>query len=160
MTADGERKLWQGLGIIALLLGLAIICFSISVLLNSDDYNNTPSRIEAVGCFLVLCGVSLMALARVLRIMGSRTVRGGIGWFLSSYFALALSVVGAVVEGILWRKAYASGTQSQMFTAEQKVIFVGAACLFLTGLIALIAERAGDRYANTLAERAKTSAGR
>ena len=162
MTLKTEKKFWQIVGSAILLLGLCIMSGAVWMLANGDDLlDKTPSRIQAFGVAVALCGVAALVLARVLGLFIRTDKEPSLIWSLVAYGSPIAGLAMGVVQAIVWMNAVRSGAQLEGFTPWQKCVLLVVGFLVMTGVIALIGERSARLYVRTKALRGEgTAAGR
>lgn len=147
MSLNRERNLWRVIGSIAVLLGLAIMIGAIVIMLNNDDpLDKSPSRIQALGAAVALCGVCALVLGRQLSMLIDPEGEPNIIWTAVSYGCIVLGVIVGLVQSVLWMNAVRSGVQESGFTPAQKAGLLAAGFLVMTGVISLIGERTARLY--------------
>ena len=161
MNLKSERKLWNVLGTLGLLLGMAIMIGAVVMLLNGDDiFDKTPSRIQAIGAGVGLCGVAALVLARLLGLVLDREEQPNVVWTVITYGTEVAGVLGGMVLAVLWRNSVQAGLQEGGLTPWQKSGAVAVGFLLMTGVISLIGERTARLYIKQKQKSAARSAGR
>jgi len=147
MSLEKERNLWRIVGAVVVVLGLAVIVGAVVLMLNNDDvFDKTPSRIQAVGTAVALCGVCLLVLARLLSLLLDSDKEPKMIWAVITYGSMALGVLGGLLQSLLWMNAVHSGLQEDGFTPAQKAGLMAAGFLVMTGVISLIGDRTARQY--------------
>jgi hypothetical protein len=148
MSLKNERKVWRWLGASVLVLGMVIMIAGIAMLFDDDDIlNKLPSRVQALGTAVALCGMAALVLSRILGLLvDSKREPNGL-WAAVSYGALILGLVGGSVDMVIWNNSVRSGLQDAGgFSPWQKSGLLGAGFLVMIGVIALIGERTARLY--------------
>lgn len=162
MSLKGERNLWRIVGSAVLLLGFAVMIVAIVWLFNDDDVlNKTPSRIEAIGCAVALCGVASLVLSRLLSLLINHEREPNVLWTIITYGSVVIGVAAGIAEEIMRANAVRGGLQDDGFMPWQKAMVEVAGFFVMTGVITLIGERAARLYVKYKALPSKaTGAGR
>ncbi len=147
MSLNNERNFWRVLGSLGFLLGLIVMIAAVVMLYNDDDIlNKMPSRIQALGCAIALCGVCGLVLSRLLSLLINHEREPNVIWTAVSYGSVVLGILGGLVQTVMWRNAVNAGLQEEGFTPWQKSGLLAAGFLVMTGVISLIGERTARLY--------------
>ena len=143
MSLKSERKIWRVLGALAFVLGMAITIAGVLMLFNDDDIlNKMPSRVQALGSAIALCGMAALVLSRILGLLIDSKTEPNILWTAAAYGCLVVGTVGGAVDMVMWLNAVRSGSQDAGgFSPWQKSGLLGAGLLVMLGVIALIGDR-------------------
>ena len=162
MSLKGERSFWRAVGSVVLVLGFGVMIAAAVMLFSDDDaLNKTPSRIEAVGVAIALCGVAALVLSRLLSLLMNPEREPKLLWTAVSYGSIALGIATGIVEEILRMNAIRGGVQDEGFMPWEKSLVEAAGFLVMTGVISLIGERTARLYVKYKALPSKaTGAGR
>lgn len=161
MSLKSERNFWRIVGAIVVLLGLAVMIGAIVLMINNDDpLDKSPSRIQALGTAIALCGVCALVLGRQLSMLIKPENEPNVIWTAISYGSIALGIAGGLVQALLWMNAVRSGVQDSGFTPAQKSGLLGAGFLVMTGVISVIGERTARLYVKQKQLRSGAAGGR
>ena len=162
MSLKSERNFWRTVGGLGLLVGLVIMIAAAVMLFNDDDtLNKTPSRIEAIGVAIALCGVAALVLSRLLSMLVSHEREPNLLWTAVSYGSVAIGILTGLVEEVMRANAVRGGLQDDGFMPWQKAVVEAAGFFLMTGVISLIGERTARLYVKYKALPGKsTGAGR
>jgi len=161
MSLKSERNFWRVVGAVVVVLGLAIMIGAIVIMINNDDpLDKSPSRIQALGTAIALCGVCALVLGRQLSMLINPEGEPNIIWTAVAYGSIALGIAGGLVQSILWMNAVRSGVQESGFTPAQKSGLLAAGFLVMTGVISVIGERTARLYVKQKQLRSGAGAGR
>ncbi len=147
MTLNSERNVWRLVGYAALLVGVGAIVAAFVMLYTGDDLiDKTPSRVQALGDALALCGVAALVLARLQGVISGREQEPSLLWAAICYGSLILGGATGLVQAFLWLNATRAGVQVEGFTPWQKAVILAAGFLLMTGVISFIGERTTQAY--------------
>ncbi len=158
MTLQGERNFWRLVGYVALFLGFAAMIAAFVMLYTGDDLiDKTPSRVEALGVAVALCGVAALVLARLIAVITGREQEPSLAWAAVCYGSIIAGSAAGLIQAFLWLNATRSGAQVEGFTSWQKAVILGAGFLLMTGVISFIGDRATQIYFKS--KRSRSAAG-
>jgi len=143
MTLHGERNLWRVIGYVALLAGVAAMVGAFVMLYTGDDLiDKTPSRIQAFGDAVALCGVAALVLARLIGVVTGREQQPSLLWAGVCYGSILLGAAIGLIQGFLWMNATRTGAQVEGFSSWQKAVILLAGFLLMSGVISFVGDRA------------------
>ena len=150
MSLKGERNFWRIAGSVVLVLGVGVMIAAFVMVFSDDDVlNKTPSRIEAIGVAIALCGVAALVLSRLLGMFINHEREPNILWTVITYGSVVLGVLTGIVEEIMRANAIRGAVQDEGFLPWQKSVVEAAGFFVMTGVISLIGERAARLYARS-----------
>ena len=161
MSLKSERNVWRAVGAVVTVLGLAILIGAIVMMfVNDDPLDKSPSRIQALGTAIALCGVCALVLSRLLGMMLKPENEPSMFWTALSYGTVVLGMIGGLVQSVLWMNAVRTGVQDNGFTPDQKAGLLAAAFLVMTGVISVIGDRTARQFVKQKALRSGAAGGR